>query len=366
MRKVLKTTFIALLAVASLAFGPLPSRAQIKFGATLTLTGSGTLVGQNARDGMELARDEINREGGVRGQPLEILYEDFGEQDLKRAVNAAQKFINVDKVSVLFPMITEDAEVIWPLAYQRKLVTMAIYAGGREVTRGKPLMFQVSSSDEVFGRVLSDYAIAKSKRHGCLLVEQSAYAISIGRFTADYWKQHSEQEPLLTEYNPDTVDFKSQLLKMRSNACEAIFLFTSIGRQAMVLNQMQAMKWMPLKLGLDTSEDPNIVDNVSAKLDNLVYVKYLVATPEFQAKFKARYHRDVGVPAALAYDAVRLVSKIIAEHGVDGEKISEGLLSVRNYPGASGQLTIDPDGTRHDRMPELWVFEGGVPRRLSK
>lgn len=355
-----------LFAISILTIGALPRTgdAQIRFGSTLTLTGSGTLVGQNARDGMELARSEINNAGGINGERLEIIYEDIGEQDLKKAVSAAQKFIAIDKVSALFPMITEDAEVIWPIAHRSKIVTMAIYAGGRELTANKSLMFQVSSSDEIFGRVLTDYALKQGKRAACILIEQSAYALSIGNATSDYWKKRTSQAPTVIEYTPGTNDFRSHILKMRTNKCDALFLMTGMNHQGQVLSQIRAINWQPLKLGLDTSDDPNIVAAAGAGMEDLVYVKYLVATPEFKQKFKDRYQREAGVPAALAYDAVQLVSKAISQDGLSVEKLDAALRGIKAYSGASGELTMDADGTRHERQPQLWIFRNGSGQEL--
>ena len=342
---------------------PLAS-AQVKYGSTLTLTGSAALFGQNAREGMELAREEINGAGGGRGKPLEILYEDIGETDLKKAAAAAQKFISIDRVNALFPMITEDAEVIWPIALRSKTVTMAMYAGGKELTQNRALMFQVSSSDEIFGKTLTDYAVSKGIRNGCMLVEESAYSVSIGHATQQYWRSKTGSEAVSLQYAPDTDDFRSYLLKMRAQNCEALFLLTSPNREGTVLSQLHAMHWNPLKLGLDISEDPSIASVAGAGINGLVYVKYLLATPQFKEKFEARYKHEVGAPAALAYDAVHIMSDVINRVGVSANDISKALLAIKEYSGASGVLWFDSDGTRHERVPELWIIKEGKPQKL--
>lgn len=355
---------LLLLLIGILIFQIGPATAQIKFGSTLTLTGSGASIGQNARDGMELARSEINASGGIAGQPLEIIYEDFGEVDLKRAVSAAQKMIAVDKISVLLPMIVEDAEVLWPLIKRHGLLGMAIFAGTREVTRDRPLMFQVSSSDEALIRALSQHAISQGKQSACMLVEQSSYPLVMAQLTENYWMQATSKKPFAIEYGPSTADFGSLILKLRSSGCTALFLLTSPNFQGTVLRQIQASGWNVLRLGLDISEDPGIRSVAGASIDGLVYAKYLIATPEFENRFHARYNRDVGVPAALGYDAVMIVSKMMRERSTRNEDIAAGLKAAQAYQGASGELSFDADGTRHERQPQLWIFRGGKPEQM--
>jgi branched-chain amino acid transport system substrate-binding protein len=364
--KSIKFVILAFAFIVALTLIPAAGFSQVKFGSTLTLTGSGASFGQNAHDGMELARLEINEAGGINGQKLEIVYEDFGETDLKKAVSAAQKLISIDNVNVILPMVTEDAEVIWPIAHRKNIITMAIYAGARELTRGRPLIFQVSSSDEVLARTLVDHAANKGMKSACILAEQSPYFISVAKFAGDYWLTKTNNKPTVVEYNPDTSDFRQLLLKMRSLDCQAVFLFTSTNRQGTVLKQMTEMKWDVLKLGLDISDDPNILKIAGIGAENLVYAKYTIGTQNFRAKFKAHYGKEAGVPSALAYDAVKLLSEVIKQVGLDTLKINEALKAIQNFSGASGKITFDPDGTRHDREAGLWLIEHGSSREISQ
>src|SRR3989344_3949360 len=73
---------------------------QIKIGANLFLTGNDfSYYAEAMQQGMDLAKDEINTQGGVLGRNLTIIYED-DQLDSANAVTAAQKLTSVDKVSV--------------------------------------------------------------------------------------------------------------------------------------------------------------------------------------------------------------------------------------------------------------------------
>src|SRR4051812_8479329 len=71
------------------------SGSTIKIGVILPLTGDAASYGEPARNGFELAREEINSAGGVNGKSLEFIYED-GRCNGTDAVNAGEKLVNAD------------------------------------------------------------------------------------------------------------------------------------------------------------------------------------------------------------------------------------------------------------------------------
>ena len=103
---------LALLAI-SLCFAAFEVNAEnLKIGTTLALSGPYATMGRQALQGMQMAVEEVNANGGIKGRQVQLLVDDFGDFDLKKAVTATRKFIDVDKIELLFPLIVEDAEAI--------------------------------------------------------------------------------------------------------------------------------------------------------------------------------------------------------------------------------------------------------------
>jgi branched-chain amino acid transport system substrate-binding protein len=337
--------------------------AQIRLGSTLTLTGPTATYGENSRDGMELAKDEVNVKGGIKGENLEIFYEDFGETDLKRAVSAAQKLVSVDKVSAILPMITEDAEVVYPIASKRNVTTMAIYAGGKDLTKGKTLFYQVSSADEALVKRLADYLLSKGFQSACILSEQGAYALPLAHFVKNYLSGKLKSSPSFADYAPQMTDFRSILMKLHASGCASLILVTPPNRQGIILKQLGESRWNPLKLGLDTSEDSSVLATAGDSTNDVVYVKYSIGSKDFRDKFKSRFGREPGVPAALAYDAVKVLASAMEQVGTNGASVAEYLDALSNFQGASGEIRFE-DGTRSERPVELWTIKTGKPQPL--
>jgi len=74
--------------------------APIVIGVTGPLTGDNAEYGKQWRKGFDLALDEINGAGGVRGRPLEYVFEDT-QSDPKQTPAVAQKFVADSKIAAV-------------------------------------------------------------------------------------------------------------------------------------------------------------------------------------------------------------------------------------------------------------------------
>ena len=73
------------------------SKTEITLGSIQDLSGPIAGFGKQVRLGMLLRVDEINEQGGVNGRKIKLFVEDSA-YDPKKAVLAAQKLVNQDKI----------------------------------------------------------------------------------------------------------------------------------------------------------------------------------------------------------------------------------------------------------------------------
>ena len=91
---------LALLGGAAQAQQQGVSKNEILLGSIQDLSGPLAGFGKQVRLGMMLRVDEINEQGGVNGRKLRLIVEDSG-YDPKKAVLAAQKLVNQDKIFMM-------------------------------------------------------------------------------------------------------------------------------------------------------------------------------------------------------------------------------------------------------------------------
>ncbi|MCD6680027.1 MAG: ABC transporter substrate-binding protein [Burkholderiaceae bacterium] len=79
-------------ALVASAPGVQAQQKPIRFGAIYIMSGSAAAYGQFAKQGMELAADEINKKGGILGRQVEFSLED-GQGKVDVAIQAARKLV---------------------------------------------------------------------------------------------------------------------------------------------------------------------------------------------------------------------------------------------------------------------------------
>lgn len=100
MKRFRKSAFSLVVAAVFFPLASVAAEPPIRIGAIYIMSGPFAAYGQFARDGIELAVDEINEAGGVLGRDLEYLIEDStAKADV--AIQAARKLVYQEKVDVL-------------------------------------------------------------------------------------------------------------------------------------------------------------------------------------------------------------------------------------------------------------------------
>ena len=126
-RKFFKLSSLTALALGLLAGSALHaaeqqgvSKTEIVVGTIQDLSGPLAGYGKQARNGMQLRIEELNEQGGVHGRKIKLLVEDSG-YDPKRAVLAAQKLVNQDKIFIMAGHLgTAQNNAAMPIQFEKK------------------------------------------------------------------------------------------------------------------------------------------------------------------------------------------------------------------------------------------------------
>jgi branched-chain amino acid transport system substrate-binding protein len=326
---------------------------QIKIGVLLTLTGSMSNWGQSARDGLVLAQERLasTTQNNVRFQ---LVFEDYGDFDLKRAVSAAHKLIDVDKVSFLLSYLTEDTEVVWNIAAQSKVPVIAIAAGAADITTGRANVFRMSPSDIDLMIAASTFVASRGRTNICIVNHQISYFESMSSFLEHAWSAPEAPRILRIDVPPTDKDFRSIVGKFKARRCDALFALVLPNAMGTLLQQLQTFNFSPLIIGPPGAADPAILSLPTELTDGVVFARFEDPSAEFAESFRSRFGYSPGLTADYGYDALTVLHSVITRFGRSTEEVSKGLLEVQGYQGASGTIDIKADRTRTSRRVQMW------------
>ena len=323
----------------------------ISIGAVLVLTGPDAKAGQSAKQGINLAMEEINNSGGIRGKKLEIIYED-DQGDPQRAVSAVMKLIDIDKVSVIIgPMWSSPVLAVAPIVEKQQVVLLSPTASNPAITSAGDYVFRNTYSDKFEGSKTAEYAFSKlgHRKMGIIYINND-----FGRGLDEVFKNKFNElggDLLIEEnYDPKATDFKSQLIKFKRDDIEAIYIvgYSEVGQ---ILKQAKELGLKTAFLSTIMFEISDVIKIAREAAEGVVYA-YVSFDPqigdekvrEFAQTFKAKYKIFPDPEAAFSYDAVKIISSVIERVGTDAREIKNALYQIKNYEGVTGETTFDING----------------------
>ncbi len=341
----------------------------IKIGVLLPLTGDAASFGEPARKMIELAVEEINKTGGVGGQPLELVVED-SKCNGSDAATSTSKLINEDKVQVIIGgFCNSETLAAVPLVTEKKVTLLSPASGSAQLTGASAFFFRIYPSDAVQGEVLATISSTdkKWKKVG-ILQEQTDYARDIydgfsKTFTA------LDGTVVKEEFASNATDFKSVVTKMKSAKLDALFIDAQTSATAaLVLKQIEEQKWKPvILLSSAVSGDPKTILENKTMLEGALAAEFGVTLngAQFAAAltaYQTKYGNESPYQsyAQTEYDAVYMVRDALVAVGNDGTKIAEWFRMVKDFDGASGKITIQADGDRDGGYVAKTVKDGKV------
>ena len=311
-------------AVLALALAALPAAADepVKVGMITTLSGGGSSLGIDVRDGFMLAVEQGN--GALGGTPVEILIEDDG-RDVGRSIQIAQRMMQREEVEIFTGIIwsnlalaavprilREDALYISPNAGPAELAGEQCHPGYFNVA------WQNDNLHEAMGQFVTD------EGHDDVYLVAPNYPA--GRDALAGFKRFYEGNVAGEVYTSlGQQDYASELATLRDADPDAVFFFLPGGMGINFLKQYDqaGLKGEIPLYGPAFSFDEGILSAAgdaalgvhntsqwSSDLDN-------AANRQFVEAFQARYDRRPSLYASQGYDAARLLGSALAK--VDGD-----------------------------------------------
>jgi len=345
---------------------------SIIIGRILPLTGPAASYGQSEQKGTILALEEINRNGGLEGRNLEILFEDT-QCEVRNGVNAMKKLVDVHKVpAVLGATVSGITLAISPIANENKVLLLSPLSSLASITYAGPFVFRVMPSDAFQSRILAQWILESGYKKVAMLSINNAWGKGVSDGFRESYTNLGGLIIVSETCNVGDRDFKSQLNKISVKNPEALFCPTMPKEGSIILKQMKELSLnLPVFAG-DSWSAPELLQNDASVANGVKYTypaKY--EGKEYQAfsnKFIKRFHIEPDVNAAGAYDAVNILSSCVREIlkedlPVTGDEIRKKMERVRDFRGATGITTFDRNGDPIEKKFDKMVIINGERKK---
>ncbi len=345
----------------------------IKIGGTGPLTGGAAIYGNAAKNGAELAVEEINAMGGLQ---FELKYED-DTHDAEKAVNAYNTLKDWGMQISLGSVTSKPCEATSAETYADRIFAITPSASSTSVTEGKDNMFQMCFADPNQGSASAQYIFDKKMATKVAIIYKNddVYSMGIYNTFASKAEELGLEVVSTTTFTEDSQnDFSVQLTEAQKAGADLIFLPIYYTPASLILKQASTMGYAPKFFGVDGMDGILTLENFDTKLAEGVMLLTPFnadATDEKTKSFVAKYQEKYGeIPnqfAADAYDCVYALYQACTAAGVTSDMSAEDIctkmieqFTTMKFDGLTGTgMTWDATGAV-SKSPKGMVIKNGA------
>ena len=291
------------------------SKNEIVLGSIQDLSGPLAGFGKQVRNGMLLRVDEINEQGGINGRKLRLIVEDSG-YDPKRAVLAAQKLVNQDKIFAMLGHIgTAQNNAAMPVQFEKNVINFFPVTAAREMYEPFHRLkysFAATYYDQI-RLALPKMVKDKGAKKVCTLYQDDEFGLEVERGAEAGLKSINMEVAEKTTFKRGATDFSSQVARLKASGCEIVVLGTIIRETIGAIGESRKTGFNPTFLG-SSAAYTDLIHKLGSKAMDGLYATMTVQNPyldeasqpiRFWAnKYKTKFNEDPAVFSVYGYTIV--------------------------------------------------------------
>ncbi|MFJ7725933.1 ABC transporter substrate-binding protein [Neobacillus sp. NPDC097160] len=341
---------------------------EIKIGANLELSGGVASYGQSIKEGIDLALEEINKDG-IDGKKLKLVPFD-NKSEAPEAINGATKLISQDKVVAIIGAATSGntkAQIEIAQSNNVPILTPTGTADDVTVKDGKlnDFVFRTCFIDPFQGTVAANFASndLKAKTAAVFIDSASDYSKGLAASFKELFEKKGGKIVTQEAYVAKDTDFHAQLTNIKGKNPDFIFVPGYYEEVGLIVKQARELGIEVPMMGADGWDSPKLIELAGKDALNNTFITNHYSSGDSDSKvqdfvhaFKAKY-KDKSPDAfnALGYDSAYFIADAIKRAGSgDSKKIQKALAETDGLELVTGKMKLDKN---HNPIKSAVILE---------
>ena len=322
----------------------------------------------NSRYGAELAANELNAEGGVRGTPIELIAHGIPTQrlisenisDIEYVAGVAEELITKEGVTAIAgPNRSTHAVIVGEIAQRHGIPMITTGATNPSVTAAGDFVFMAAFTDDFQGKVMAQFAAQdlEAKTAAVLTHEGDVYSEGLSQTFIDNFTAYGGEVVAERFYMAGDTDFTAQLTAIAEAAPDVVFSTGFIPEVPLAVRQARVEIGITATfLGGDSWDNPGLIPEAGTAVNGSFFSSpfSVKADPDdlgedahrFITAYTGMFNEVPDGGAALGYDAIRLLVQAMRRApDLTPTAIRDQIAATSNYSGAT--LILGYDHNRH-------------------
>ena len=342
-----------------------------KIGLIGPLTGGAAIYGNAAKNGAQIAVDEINAKGGIQ-----LAYNPQDDaHDAEQSVNAYNTLVDWGMQALVGPVTTAPAIAVSAEANNDRVFCLTPSASSNDVIDNNDVMYQVCFTDPNQGTGSADYIAENFPGKTVAIIYRNDDAYSQGIRDTFYAEAQAKGVEVVYEgtfTEATSTDFSVQVTAAQSKNADIVFLPIYYQPASVILKQAADIDYAPIFFGVDGMDGILTMDGFDTSLAEgvMLLTPFSADDPDaadFVAAYQAAYGEIPNQFAADGYDAVYIIYNALVAAGCTADQSAEEIcdaltaqMATMTYDGLTGEgMTWDDNGAVA-KAPMAVVIKDGV------
>ncbi len=317
------------------------------------LTGPDATFGQEEKNVISMALEDINSHGGIKGRPIQMIYED-GQCSGQAAANAAQKLVSVDQVKIILGgACSGETLAAEPITNPAHVILFSSFSSNAAVTEaGDHYVFRNTPPDTTMADGEVEVAVKDGFTKLALLTETTDYAQGMRTEILQKIQELGATVVADESYDSSATDFRTELTKIKAANPDALLVVAQSGVSAgLIVKQANQLALGAKIYGDNAFSSGDIFHVAGSALNGIKFIDEpgLNGGNSQAEGLLTRYEARYGTPASewgigTRYDSVYILANALRACDVDTDCIQHYLHTMPNYNGVAGTYHFDQKG----------------------
>lgn len=337
----------------------------VKLGISASLSGSFTSVGASVKNSVELARREIQEEGGLKiggkNYGVEAIYVDNASNRSAATTNILNLIGQKHIIAIVGPMSSDRAIAVGELANSFRTPMVTPWSTSPLTTLNRPYVFRVPILYDLQAMAITKFAAKewKASKAAILYDEISPYPTGMAKAFKEYFESVNGVGSVVAfeTFRTGETDFGKQLTAILNSNADFLFTPQHYQEVPLIVRQAKKMGWKKPITGSNSWAGGDLMGQCGDDCKGLTFAGNFApgGTRGIAKQFVDKYQKEYNIlpdePAALTYDAVKLIFQALQKTGGlsgnlvdDREKLKDQIAATKNFEGVTGNMSYQGTG----------------------
>jgi len=338
----------------------------VKIGVAAPYTGDTADGGIQIWQGAQLAADEVNANGGILGNKVEIVTADDAASPAK-AEPVANELLSKGIVAVVGHKdsgVSIPASVVY---HNAGIVQISPTSSNPTLTsRNLDTVFRVCPRDTTQGPYLAEFMIKNLNLKKIAVIQaNTAYGQGLGKEFKDSATSQGVAPIVVNDITRGGKDFAATLQEIKDQAPDGIFYAGSLPEGIIILSQMKELGIKAAFVGGDTLFQPEFITQTGSAGEGAYVSSFFPniaqssqgSDRDWVASYRAAFKRNPGGNSSGGYVAAMTIFEAMrAANSIDPTRIKDAMKNL-NTNSLIGKIAFDQNGDLQDQRAHLHLFQ---------